>query len=121
MVEHDLTLSLYHQLAESRRTTEAWREFERWREFELEHLCMFDGVWTVSEEDRRLAVRESGRGAEATFTVPNGVDTERFQPEGELADEPEILYVGSFRHLPNLIGFEALRREVMPRVWARKF
>jgi len=119
LVEHDLTFSLYHQLAESQRTTEAWREFERWKAFECERLRTFDGVWTVSDDDRRIAMRESGRGAEATFSVPNGVDTERFRPGGELAAVPEILYVGSFRHLPNLIGFQALRDEVMPRVWAR--
>jgi len=119
LVEHDLTFSLYRQLAESQRTTEAWREFERWHEFEREKLRGFDGVWTVSEEDRRLAIREAAREAQATFTVPNGVDTDRFRPGAGPTGEPEILYVGSFRHLPNLIGFEALRREIMPRVWAR--
>jgi glycosyltransferase involved in cell wall biosynthesis len=119
LVEHDLTFSLYRQLAESQRTMEARREYERWRAFEYERLLAFDGVWTVSEDDRRLAVRETGRSAEATFTVPNGVDTERFQPSGQLGETPEVLYVGSFRHLPNLIGFDAVRREVMPRIWAR--
>ncbi|HJZ98221.1 MAG TPA: glycosyltransferase family 4 protein [Candidatus Solibacter sp.] len=119
LVEHDLTFSLYHQLAESQRTAEAWCEWKRWKAFECERLRAFDGVWAVSDEDRRIAMRESGRIGEATFNVPNGVDTERFRPGGGLASEPEILYVGSFRHLPNLIGFRALRDEVMPRVWAR--
>ena len=32
---------------------------------------------------------------------------------------PEIFYVGSFRHLPNILGFQVLLREVMPRVWTR--
>ncbi len=32
---------------------------------------------------------------------------------------PEVFYVGSFRHLPNIIGFEKLCDEVMPRVWAK--
>jgi glycosyltransferase involved in cell wall biosynthesis len=119
LVEHDLTFSLYRQLAESQATTEARREYQRWRDFEYARLREFDGVWTVSDDDRRLAMRETGRAPGATFTVPNGVDAERFQPSAEPGGEPQILYVGSFRHLPNLIGFEALRREVMPRVWAR--
>jgi glycosyltransferase involved in cell wall biosynthesis len=119
LVEHDLTFSLYRQLAESQRTTEAWREHERWHAFEQQHLRAFDGVWTVSEEDRQVALAESGRAAESTFAVANGVDTDRFRPGGQPAPAPEILYVGSFRHLPNLIGFEALRREIMPRIWAR--
>jgi glycosyltransferase involved in cell wall biosynthesis len=119
LVEHDLTFSLYRQLAESQQTADSWREYERWRDFEHARLCEFDGVWTVSDDDRRVAVRETAREPEATFTVPNGVDTECFRPSAEPGGEPEILYVGSFRHLPNLIGFDALGREVMPRVWAR--
>jgi glycosyltransferase involved in cell wall biosynthesis len=30
-----------------------------------------------------------------------------------------VFYVGSFRHLPNVIGFERLCQEIMPRVWAK--
>jgi len=30
-----------------------------------------------------------------------------------------VFYVGSFRHRPNIIGFEKLRHEVMPLVWQR--
>jgi glycosyltransferase involved in cell wall biosynthesis len=51
--------------------------------------------------------------------VPNGVDVERFVVERAPGVEPELLYVGSFRHLPNLIGFDKLLGEVMPRVWRR--
>jgi glycosyltransferase involved in cell wall biosynthesis len=46
------------------------------------------------------------------------VDIERFTPAPPSQD-PEVLYVGSFRHLPNIIGFEKLRHEVMPIVWRR--
>jgi glycosyltransferase involved in cell wall biosynthesis len=119
LVEHDITFSLYRQLAESNPSPDAWREFERWKSFETRWLRAFDGVWTVSGEDRFAAIQESGRDDASTFTVPNGVDTHRFQPREDAAEDPEILYVGSFRHLPNLIGFEALRTEVMPRVWSR--
>lgn len=115
LVEHDLTYSLYRQLADSGRTGSAEAEFRRWYEFERRWLEVYDGVWTVSAEDRRAAIREGRRNAWLTFEVPNGVDTGRFVPAGESRDE--VLYVGSFRHLPNIIGFERLRREVMPRIW----
>jgi glycosyltransferase involved in cell wall biosynthesis len=118
LVEHDLTYQLYRQLADSRRDAESEAEYRRWLEFERRWLAEYDGVWTVSEEDRSAAIAESGRPAEHTFAIPNGVDIERFAPAGG-APAPEILYVGSFRHLPNLLGFEKLEREVMPRVWAR--
>jgi glycosyltransferase involved in cell wall biosynthesis len=118
LVEHDLTYHLYRQLAESRGDGASEAEYRRWLEFERRWLAAYDGVWTVSEEDRSAAIAESGRAAEYTFAIPNGVDILRFAPARETA-ELEILYVGSFRHLPNLLGFEKLEREVMPRVWAR--
>jgi glycosyltransferase involved in cell wall biosynthesis len=118
LVEHDITFSLYRQLMETDASREARLEYERWRAYEGRYLRTFDAVWTMSDEDRRVALREGSR-AQSTFTVPNGVDTARFIPRRDVAEEAEILYVGSFRHLPNLIGFEILCREVMPQVWRR--
>jgi len=118
LVEHDLTFSLYRQLAERKNAgPAAHREYQRWLEFERHWLRHYDGVWTVSEDDRLSAIREGRRPADRTFTVPNGVDVRRFVPYDEPAAAPEIFYVGSFRHLPNVLGFQRLRDEVMPRVW----
>jgi len=119
LVEHDLTFSLYGQLAEERPGEEARREYLRWLAFERRWLADYDGVWTVSPDDCRRAITEGGRSEEDTFLVPNGVDTRRFAACKERAGALEILYVGSFRHLPNVLGFEHLRREIMPRVWER--
>lgn len=118
LVEHDLTFTLYRQLAARSRDAEAEREFQRWHDFETHWLRRFDSVWTVCDEDREAAVR-AGSNAESTVSIPNGVDIERFVPGEEPAGVAEILYVGSFRHLPNVLGFEKLLREVMPRVWSR--
>ncbi len=118
LVEHDLTFTLYRQLAEEHPGEVARREYERWRNFERAWLAAYDGVWTVSPEDRRAAVAETGRPRESTYVVPNGVDIRRFTPSPDCGTL-EILYVGSFRHLPNVIAFENLRREIMPRVWSR--
>ena len=117
LVEHDLTYTLYRQLAETDKTPAARREYELWLEFERRHLRGYDGVWTASGEDRDAALAE-GSPAAGTWAVPNGVDVLRYTPAADAA-APTILYVGSFRHLPNIIGFEALRDEVMPRVWKR--
>ncbi len=119
LVEHDLTFSLYSQLAQSQPGAEASAEYRRWLAFERRWLGAYDGVWTVSEEDRAIAVAESGRSEEFTFNIPNGVDIARFYPAPEPQGTPEILYVGSFRHLPNVLGLERLLAEVMPRVWSR--
>ena len=119
LVEHDLTFSLYRQLAEERPSEQARREFHRWLNFERRWLAAYDGIWTVSPADCREAITEGGRSCANTFVVPNGVDVRRYVPCAQPAGVAEILYVGSFRHLPNVLGFDNLRREVMPRVWSR--
>jgi glycosyltransferase involved in cell wall biosynthesis len=121
LVEHDLTFKLYCQLAQMDPSDAARDEYHRWLEFELHWLAAYDAVWTMSEEDRRSAISE-GSDPQRTFVVPNGVDVKRFAPM-EQDTEPEVchevFYVGSFRHLPNILGFQKLCREVMPRVWQR--
>jgi glycosyltransferase involved in cell wall biosynthesis len=116
LVEHDLTFTLYRQLAEREQTTAARAEYERWHRFERHWLSRYDAVWTMSEDDNARALAE-GAPADRTTVVANGVDIERFVPAGETEDEPEVFYVGSFRHLPNILGFERLRHEIMPGVW----
>jgi glycosyltransferase involved in cell wall biosynthesis len=118
LVEHDLTFSLYRQLAERTLLPFASREHRKWLRFEQMCFESFNALWVMSELDQVDAVA-AGASIERTSVVPNGVDITRFCPRGVPSPFPEILFVGSFRHLPNLIGFETLMAEVMPRVWDR--
>jgi glycosyltransferase involved in cell wall biosynthesis len=118
LVEHDLTFTLYRQLAEREQTAAARAEYERWHRFERHWLSRYDAVWTMSEDDNARAL-EAGAPAGRTAVVANGVDIERFVPCEEPSAAPEVFYVGSFRHLPNILGFERLRHEIMPRVWEK--
>jgi len=118
LVEHDLTFSLYRQLAEQRPSNSSWAEYHRWLRFEKEALARNDAVWVMSDDDRVKAI-EAGSRPGSTFVVPNGVDTSHFHAPPAPCGPPEVFYAGSFRHLPNILGFERLRREVMPRVWQR--
>jgi glycosyltransferase involved in cell wall biosynthesis len=115
LVEHDLTFHLYGQVADAQGTQEARLEYARWLEFERRWLAAYDAVWTVSEKDRLGAIAE-GAGADRAFSIPNGVDVFHFLPSAAQPAPPEILFVGSFRHFPNVLAFQALRDEVMPRV-----
>ena len=120
LVEHDLTFKLYGQLAEADPSEASRAEHQRWLDFELPWLAAYDGVWTMSEQDRGSAI-QAGSHPLRTFVVPNGVDVKRFAPEEGPAAKAylEVFYVGSFRHLPNILGFQKLCREVMPLVWQR--
>jgi len=119
LVEHDITYTLYRQLAESEPSRETEREYQRWLAFENRWLGRYEAVWTMSDADRALAIESAGCDPGRTFSIPNGVDTERFRPCDAPGAQPQVLYVGSFRHLPNILAFERLRSEIMPLVWKR--
>ncbi len=116
LVEHDITFTLYSQLAEFNGQTETREEARRWRGFERAALQCSNAVWAVSQDERAIAL-EHGAPRARTRVIPNGVDIRRFKPEAKPAGPPVVLFVGSFRHLPNLLAFEALRTLVMPEVW----
>jgi glycosyltransferase involved in cell wall biosynthesis len=116
LVEHDITFTLYEQIAHISGKPEAATEYRRWVGFEREALQCSNAVWTMSERDRAIAL-EVGAPRRSTVVVPNGVDLRRFEPVRRQGGERTILFVGSFRHLPNLLAFEALREIIMPAVW----
>ncbi|HKD08068.1 MAG TPA: glycosyltransferase family 4 protein [Bryobacteraceae bacterium] len=108
LVEHDVTFTLYDQLGDAQ--APLWRDFER-RAFQR-----VDAVLTMSEHDRAV-VQAHGAPPLKSAVVPNGVDVDRFRPQSRITRGPNVLFVGSFRHLPNLLAFEFLREALMPLVW----
>ena len=115
LVEHDITFSLHQQLAESTGSKPAGEQFHLWQDFERKALAEVPYVWTMSGQDRELAL-QNGAATETTLAVPNGVDLARFQVLNKTSSPPSVLFVGSFRHLPNLLAFEALRDTIFPEV-----
>lgn len=116
LVEHDLTFTLHEQLAATLGTPAAREQYELWKSFERAALQCSNAVWTMSGRDQAIAL-EHGAPRRNTVVVPNGVDLRRFQPVRRQTQQRTLLFVGSFRHLPNLLAFEALREIIMPEVW----
>ncbi len=117
LVEHDITFTLHQQLAEREPgNAVAKRESAAWLRFEEQALRSVSAVWAMSPLDRETAL-EHGSPRNRTFVVPNGVDLRRFQPMEKTAAGKRILFVGSFRHLPNLLAYECLRESILPRLW----
>ncbi|MBM3775652.1 MAG: glycosyltransferase, partial [Acidobacteria bacterium] len=108
LVEHDITCDLFEQLARRHPDWDTLRQLERWRRFETGAWRQVDRVAVMSERDRRSAA-----GARA-FVVPNGVDLERFRPSALEPDPRQLLFVGSFAHLPNLLGLAWFLEKVWP-------
>jgi polysaccharide biosynthesis protein PslH len=107
LVEHDVTFDLYRQLCQRRRSFAAWWDLFRWRRWERKALGRYRRVVVMSEKDRAML------GVGHAVTIANGVDLDRFRP----GPEPEswrLLFIGSFRHFPNVIAFRFLTEEVWP-------
>jgi ribosomal protein S18 acetylase RimI-like enzyme/glycosyltransferase involved in cell wall biosynthesis len=107
LVEHDVTFSLYEQIWRRERSLSAWWDYWRWRRFERKWVRRYRRVVVMSEQDRALL----GKGA----VVPNGVDLERFRPEIERPGQ-RLLFIGSFRHFPNVVAFRFFMDDVWPRL-----
>ncbi|MGC8792141.1 MAG: GNAT family N-acetyltransferase [Bryobacteraceae bacterium] len=111
LVAHDVTSDLYRQLYQRHPSLSAWWNWRRWRRFELHAASRFRRVVTMSAEDSRLLP-----GARVQV-LPNGVDLERFWPEPETPGQ-RVLFVGSFRHFPNVAAYRMLVEQIWPRVRA---
>jgi ribosomal protein S18 acetylase RimI-like enzyme len=107
LVEHDVTFSLYRQIWNRERTWTAWWNLWRWERFENKWVRRYSRVVVMSEQDRALL--SSGN----TIVVPNGVDLDRFRPEIERPGR-RLLFIGSFRHFPNIVAFRFFIDEVLP-------
>lgn len=112
LVEHDVTFDLYAQVRRRRPSLAAWWDWWRWRRFERAAIRRFRRVVTMSEKDTRLL------GVPHARAIPNGVDLARFTPEPESPGQ-RLLFIGSFRHFPNLVAWRFFEDEVWPRLRER--
>jgi len=115
LVEHDVTRDLFGQVHAQRRALASWWDWKRWAWFEQRAIARARRVVVMSDKDAALIGRP-----EKTVVIANGVDLERFRAAPEREEGPaELLFVGSFRHFPNVRAFEFLLEEVWPRLEAR--
>lgn len=112
LVEHDVTFDLYRQIYERERTAPAWWNWFRWRRFEMHAVKRFRRVVVMSDKDAAMLP-----GAPA-MVIPNGVDLDRFHPRAETPGA-RLLFVGSFRHFPNVAAYRFFMEQVWPAVKAR--
>ncbi len=98
LVEHDVTFDLYRQIYERNHTFSSWWDWFRWRRFEKRAVRHFPRVVVMSDKDREML------GIPHAYVIPNGVDLDRFTPTAE-PDAERMLFIGSFRHFPNIVAF----------------
>lgn len=106
LVEHDVTFDLFGQIARRNRNLSAWWDYYRWRRFETRAAARYRRVVVMSKKDAGLL------GGSCTV-IENGVDLARFRPEPEQPGE-NLLFVGSFRHFPNITAYRFFAEQVWP-------
>lgn len=106
LVEHDVTWDLYAQVLARKKTTSSWWDWKRWKRFEDRAIRKFPRVVAMSEKDRELL------GVPQACVIENGVDAERFEPAPETTSR-RALFIGSFRHFPNIVAFRFLTEEIL--------
>jgi glycosyltransferase involved in cell wall biosynthesis len=106
LVEHDVTFDLFTQMARRERTLAAVWDVIRWRRFETRALRRFRRVVVMSQKDAEMVGVPS-------VVIPNGVDLARFRGAPEEVGE-RLLFIGSFRHFPNVAAYRFFTEEVWP-------
>lgn len=92
-----------------------WLEHWQWQAFERRSLPWFDVHLAVSEQDAAYFRQHSAR---QVGIVPNGVDTQAWQPRPEFDGPPSVLFVGSLDYRANADGALWFTQAIWPRVQA---
>lgn len=76
-----------------------WLQFRKMFYHERKQCNRFDAVIAISEEDKRKF--ENWYGLKNVWTIPTGVDTEFYSPNGKIKEKNKIVFVGAMDWLPN--------------------
>lgn len=87
------------------------------RRFEAAALASFSRVFAISSEEADVMAEVSDREVEI---LPHVVNTRKFTPGDSSRSESTVLFVGNYRHRPNLHGLLWFIDEVWPRVCATR-
>ena len=110
LVEHDVTFDLFGQIARRERTLAAWWDWFRWRRFETRAVRAARRVVVMSPKDAEMLGPKA-----ATVVIENGVDLARFEAAPETPGQ-RLLFIGSFRHFPNIAAYRFFTERVWPLV-----
>ena len=118
-----LSKNAFEAFSKERNPIERLRLFYRWMQmlrYEVKETRKFDRVVTMTKEDAQYL--RSYAATANIRSIPIGVDPDEFYPAPEIQDQPLIvLFVGNFRHTPNVEAANFLVRGIAPRFPEVKF
>ncbi|GHO91879.1 glycosyl transferase family 1 [Reticulibacter mediterranei] len=100
-------------------------ELRKMRGYEACALQAFDRVIITSKHDQALlsaliATQEGDGGSNHVQVVPNGVDTNYFQPVLEARETDSLVFCAKMDYYPNAQAMLLFCRDVLPLVWAQR-
>ncbi len=110
LVEHDVTWDLFEQIHRREQSLGSWWNLFRWRRFETSALKRYPAVVAMSEKDAGLLQLPD------VTVIPNGVDLARFTSERPAPSSARLLFIGSFRHFPNVRAYQYFVDEIWPLI-----
>ena len=111
-----MSANVYEEFHKAADAVERLRLYYRWMatlRYEVLMSRKFDRVVTMTEHDAEY-VRSYSPAADIR-AIPIGIDPDEFAPLPEEPDRRiEVLFVGNFRHSPNIEAAEFIVREIAP-------
>jgi len=124
LFEHDIYFqAVWRALGQMRSAGEclpALAEWLRALRYELRLLARMDLVQTCSEKQADLLKSFLGGRVAVRGDLRTAIDTADYEPVFSRRDPGTLLFVGNFRHAPNLGGLRFLLEKVMPRLRAER-
>lgn len=94
----------------------AWQNIWKLRRFQRQVLRLVDVVLSVSEEDAAFTRMCLPDPSTQVWVVPNGVDTEYFQPQSNKERQNRIIFCGAMNIFMNIDAVVWFARNVFPKV-----
>ena len=101
----------------SKQKFSALRAWMRMLNYEERLLRRFAAVVVLTEAEREFLARYAPRVK--VYRHPMGVDSDFFCPRPQSPENASVVFIGNFRHSPNLSGAMWFLQQVWPRIRAR--
>jgi glycosyltransferase involved in cell wall biosynthesis len=116
-IHETLSANAYEAFQSATEPVEKLRLYYRWMQllrYEVLATRQFDRIVTMTEHDARYL--RSYSASIDVRPIPIGVDLSEFQPMPEDLSSPiEIVFVGNFRHTPNIQAVQFLAEKIAPQ------
>ena len=122
LFEHDLHYQSVLRSIRSGGTLHGLRtayEYLRALRFELKTLVQFDAIHVCSDEQKATLRSYLGERPPVFANMRASINVASYEFRQEGREPDTILFVGNFRHTPNLQGLEFFLEQVLPKVHSR--